>query len=341
MKDIKIGIVGLGRMGLNHAENVFKNVPGATLYAACSPLESELERAKAELGVMEVYKKYEDMIDSPELDGVIIVSPSSLHTNHIQLAMEKGLHVFCEKPIGIEIDDIKETVEVVNNHPDQVFQLGFMRRYDESYRYAKELVEEGAIGEITLIRCYGIDPSSGLESFVKFTENSNSGGLFVDMAIHDIDLVRWFTNKEIKRVWAIGKNAAYPELDTFGDLETGAAMMQLEDGTMAILVAGRNATHGYHVETELMGTKGMIRIAQEPEKNLVTVFNDNGVVRPTSQNFHERFKLAFIEEMKEFVSCIKENRQPEATALDGLKGTVVAEACQKSLITNEIVNVSY
>lgn len=339
--DIKIGIVGLGRMGLNHAENVFKNIPGATLHAACSPIESELEMAKSELGVKEVFTSYEDMVESPNLDGVIIVSPSSLHTSHIQLAMEKGLHVFCEKPIGIEIDDIKKTVEVVNNHPKQVFQLGFMRRYDESYRYAKELIENGAVGEITLIRCYGIDPSSGLESFVKFAENSSSGGLFVDMAIHDIDLVRWFTNQEIKRVWAIGKNAAYPELDRFGDLETGAAMMQLENETMALLVAGRNATHGYHVETEIMGTKGMIRVAQEPEKNLVSVFNDNGVVRPTSQNFPERFKLAFIEEMKEFVSCIKENRQPEATALDGLMGTVVAEACEESLKTDGIINVSY
>src|SRR5690606_16864905 len=146
----------------------------------------------------------------------------------------------------------------------------------------------------TLIRCYGIDPSSGLESFVNFAKNSRSGGLFADMSIHDIDLVRWFTGKEIKRVWAIGKNAAYPILDKLGELETGAAMMQLEDKTMAILVAGRNAAHGYHVETELIGTKGMLRVAQQPEKNLVTIFNNEGVVRPTSQNFPERFHDAFI-----------------------------------------------
>lgn len=336
---IKVGIIGLGRMGQTHARNIAENVPGATLYAACSFVDEELELAKREFGVKETYKNYEDMIANPNLDAVVIVSPSGLHTEHIRLAMEKGLHVFCEKPIGLDEEDIKQTIEVINSRPNQVFHLGFMRRYDESYQYAKKLVDEGAIGELTLIRCYGIDPSSGLESFVNFARNSKSGGLFADMSIHDIDLVRWFTGKEVKRVWAIGKNAAYPELDELGELETGAAMMQLEDKTMALLVAGRNAAHGYHVETELIGTKGMLRIAQEPEKNLVTIFDNQGVVRPTSQNFPERFRDAFINEMKEFISCIKEGRQPEVTAYDGLQGTIVADACQKSVETNAIVYI--
>lgn len=336
---IKVGIIGLGRMGQTHARNIADNVPGATLYAACSFVDEELELAKREFGVKETYKNYEDMIANPNLDAVVIVSPSGLHTEHIRLAMEKGLHVFCEKPIGLDEEDIKQTIEVINSRPNQVFHLGFMRRYDESYQYAKKLVDEGAIGELTLIRCYGIDPSSGLESFVNFARNSKSGGLFADMSIHDIDLVRWFTGKEVKRVWAIGKNAAYPELDELGELETGAAMMQLEDKTMALLVAGRNAAHGYHVETELIGTKGMLRIAQEPEKNLVTIFDNQGVVRPTSQNFPERFRDAFINEMKEFISCIKEGRQPEVTAYDGLQGTIVADACQKSVETNAIVYI--
>jgi myo-inositol 2-dehydrogenase / D-chiro-inositol 1-dehydrogenase len=334
---IHVGVIGLGRMGQIHARNIAENVPDATLYAACSYVDEELELAKREFGVKETYKNYEDMIANTNLDAVVIVSPSGLHTEHIRIAMQKGLHVFCEKPIGLDSEGIKKTIEVINSRPNQVFQLGFMRRYDESYQYAKKLVDEGTIGELTLIRCYGIDPSSGLESFVNFAKNSRSGGLFADMSIHDIDLVRWFTGKEIKRVWAIGKNAAYPILDKLGELETGAAMMQLEDKTMAILVAGRNAAHGYHVETELIGTKGMLRVAQQPEKNLVTIFNNEGVVRPTSQNFPERFHDAFIREMKEFISCIKEGRQPEVTAYDGLLGTIVADACQKSVETNSIV----
>lgn len=340
MSDIKLGIVGLGRLGRTHAMNIAKHIPGATLTAACSIVEEELEFARVELGVEETYLTYEEMVDSPNVDAVCIVSPSGFHTEQIRLAIEKGLHVFSEKPLGLEIEDIEKTVEIINAHPEQVFQIGFMRRFDESYQYAKEMVDNGELGELTVIRCYGIDPSSGLESFVKFAGASNSGGLFADMSIHDIDLVRWFSGKEVKRVWALGKNAAYPELDEVNELETGAAMMQLEDKTIAMLVAGRNAAHGYHVETELIGTKGMLRIAAIPEKNLVSVFNEHGVVRPTSQHFPERFKGAFMNEMKEFIACIKEKRQPSVNAFDGLQGTKVATALQKSIDSNEIVDIT-
>ncbi|AXI10487.1 inositol 2-dehydrogenase [Oceanobacillus zhaokaii] len=340
MKEIRVGIIGLGRMGRIHARNIAENVPSATLYAACHYNEEELERARKDLGVKETFKNYEDMISSPNIDAVVIVSPSSLHTKHIRLAMEKGLHVFCEKPIGLDVEDIKQTIEVINAHPNQAFQLGFMRRYDESYQYAKKMVDEGAIGELTLIRCYGIDPGSELESFVKFAADGKSGGLFADLSIHDIDLVRWISGMEVKHVWAIGKNAAYPVLDDLGELETGAAMMQLEDKTMALLVSGRNAAHGYHVETELIGTKGMLRVAQEPEKNLVTVFNEQGVTRPTFQTFPERFREAFLREMREFILCIKAGREPEVTAYDGLQSTIVAEACQKSIDTEQLINLN-
>ena len=339
MSNVKVGIVGLGRLGRVHATNIAKHTPGAELYAACSFVDEELEFAKKELGVKETYKTYEEMVDSPNIDAVVIVSPSGFHPEQIRLAMEKGKHVFSEKPIGLEIDDIEKTIEVIDAHPEQIFMLGFMRRYDESYQYAKKMVDNGDLGELTVVRCYGIDPSAGLESFVKFAGASNSGGLFADMSIHDIDLVRWFTKKEISRVWAMGKNAAYPELDKVNELETGAAMMQLEDKTMAILVAGRNAVHGYHVETELIGTKGMLRVAAAPEKNLVTVFNEHGAVRPTSQNFPERFSQAFQNEMKEFIACIKEQRKPEVGGIDGLQSTKVAIACQKSVDTNQIVDL--
>ncbi|MCB2293665.1 inositol 2-dehydrogenase [Clostridium algoriphilum] len=339
MTNINVGIVGLGRLGKIHASNLSKQIPGCTLVAACSLFAEELDFAVNNLGVTETYKTYEEMIESPNLNAVCIVSPSGFHCKQIRQAMDKNLHVFSEKPIGLDIEDIEETQRVIEAHPHQVFMLGFMRRYDESYKYAKQMVDDGELGELTIVRSYGIDPSEGMESFVKFAGNSNSGGLFADMSIHDIDLVRWFTKKEISKVWAMGKNAAYPELDKVNELETGAAMLQLEDKTMAILVAGRNCLHGYHVETELIGTKGMLRIATVPEKNLVTVMNEHGVIRPCSQNFPERFKQAFVNELKEFILCIQEKRQPEVRAFDGLQATKVALACKKSCETNELIEI--
>lgn len=339
MGEVKVGIVGLGRLGKVHAHNLNNKVAHARLYAACSPVKEELEYAKDHLGVVKTYTEYDDMVKDNELDAIFIVSPSGLHCQQIQSALKHGKHVFSEKPIGLDIDEINDTIKVIKNFPDLKFMLGFMRRFDTDYMYAKELVDQGELGELTLVRCYGIDPSEGLESFVKFAGASNSGGLFADMSIHDIDLVRWFTNQEIENVWAIGKNAAYKELDKVGELETGAAMLQLTDNTMGILVAGRNCQHGYHVETELIGTKGMLRIAQVPEKNLVTIMNENGVIRPTSQNFPERFSEAFVNEATEFIDCIINNRQPSVDAIDGLESTKVAIACQQSYEENKVVKV--
>lgn len=337
--EIKLGIVGLGRLGKIHAENLVKNVPGCRLIAACSVVPAELTFAKNILQVAELYSSYDEMLASSSIDGVVIVSPSGFHVEQITKAIRKKLHVFCEKPIGLDIPEIENVVNLIQEHPKQIFMLGFMRRYDDSYRYAKKLVDQGNIGELSVIRCYGIDPSSGMESFVKFAKASNSGGLFADMSIHDIDLVRWFSKTEVKKVWALGKNAAYPELDEVGELETGAAMLELQDKTIALLVAGRNAAHGYHVETELIGTKGMVRIANVPEKNLVTIYDEHGAIRPTSQDFPERFKQAFISEMNEFVACIREKRQPEVTPLDGLEATKVAAACKDSWQTNQLIDL--
>ena len=337
---VRVGIIGLGRLGRIHAYNLAFNVPGCELYAACSMSEEELEYAQKELHVSRVYSNYQAMVADEDVEAIFIVSPSGLHCEQIKLAMSYGKHVFSEKPIGLVVSEIESTIDIINQHPDQVFMLGFMRRFDEDYLYAKEMIDRGDIGELTLVRCYGIDPSEGMESFVKFAGSSNSGGLFADMSIHDIDLIRWFTNKEVSKVWALGKNSVYKELDAVGELETGAAMLQLEDNTMGILVAGRNCHHGYHVETELIGTKGMLRIAQVPEKNLVTIMNENGVIRPTSQNFPERFSQAFVNEAKEFVKCIQEKRQPGVNAYDGLQSTKVAIACQKSFEKNELISLS-
>ena len=339
MLTVRVGIVGLGRLGQLHAENLAKKIPNATLVAACSLSEKSLNYAKNELGVQEIYKDFEEMVSSPNLDAICIVSPSGYHTEQICQAMERGLHVFCEKPIGLDVDEIEKTIEVINSYPNQVFHLGFMRRYDKSYRYAKQMVQEGKLGELTLIRSYGMDPASQFADFVKFATASDSGGIFHDMGVHDIDLIRWFSNSEVKKVWSLGVNKAYPELERLNELETAAAFMQLENDIIAILVVGRNAPHGYHVETELIGTKGMLRIAAVPEKNLVTVFDENGVVRPTFQSFQERFANAYYNELEEFINCILEKRRPSVTARDGLQATKVAIACQKSFVTQEVIEV--
>ncbi len=339
MKTIKIGVAGLGRLGLIHADNI-SNIKNVELTAVSNLDEKVNKEIQEKYNIPYAYTAYEEMVENEELDAVCIVTPSGFHTKHIQLALEHNLHVFCEKPIGLEVEEIKEAINAINNS-DRVFHLGFMRRYDADYVYAKEMIDRGDIGEISLIRSYGIDPIAGLDSFVNFAKKSPSGGIYLDMSVHDIDVIRWYTNSEIKKVWATGNNKVAPELHDLNEVEIGTVTMQLENNVTAFLVAGRTASHGYHVETEVIGTKGMVRIAATPDKNKVTVFNDHGVVTPTSQSFPERFREAYIDEIKDFVRCIRENTQPEVAALDGLRSTEVAVACQQSLEDNALVEIQY
>lgn len=336
---IKTGVAGLGRLGKIHAINVKDKIEGMELTAVCSVNDKELEFAKNNLGIEKVFYSFEEMVDKGNLEAVIIVTPSGLHPSQIRYALEAGLHVFCEKPIGLEVDDILRTNDVITKHKKQIFFLGFMRRYDSSFQYAKKMVDNGEIGSISLVRAYGIDPGKNMDSFVKFAKESDSGGLFLDMSVHDIDLLRWYTGAEPKRMWALGNNKAYPELNDYGELELGSALIEMNDETMAFLVAGRNAPHGYHVELELMGTDGMIRVGNAPEKNLVTVYDSNGVVRPTSQEFPERFQEAFERELQAFYECILTGEQPEVTAEDGLEATKIALRLQEAYENNSIIEM--
>lgn len=337
---LRAGIVGLGRMGMTHANNLAFNISGVKLVAACSIFENELDKAKENLFVEELYTSFEDMIDNANLDFVVIAAGADVRPKMVEYAVKNGVHTFAEKPLGLSVEEIEEVLSVIEENKNKTkFQVGFMRRFDEDYIYAKSVIENGLIGDVTYIRAYGIDPASGLDTFVKFAKNSNSGGIYHDMSIHDIDAIRWLTNKEFSKVWAFGANFARPELDEVGELETGIVQAILDNNIMVHLVAGRNAPHGYQVETEIMGTKGWLRIAPVPEKNLVTVYDSTGVRRECSASFPERFHKAFVEEIKSFVDCIINDKNTKVNAHDALIATKVSLKCKESLEKNEIVEI--
>ncbi len=339
MGKVKVGIVGLGRLGRQHAENLAFRIPNCELLAVCSVIQDEVEQVQKEWDVKYTYTDYDEMLKNKELDAIFIASPSGFHCEQIEKALHAGFHVFSEKPLGLYLEEAVRVQEVVNNHPDKVFMIGFMRRYDRSYVYAKKKIEQGKIGDPVLVRCYGLDPAKAINGFMQFAKNNYSGGLFLDMAIHDLDLARWYLNAEAKQVWAIGGAYAYPEIAQLNDAETGAALVKFENNKMGIFVAGRNCAHGYHIETEIIGTKGTLRIGTTPDKNMVSVFDDNGVVKECSDGFLERFEQAYLSEAEEFISCIRENRQPSVTVEDGVLSTALGYACKESFETGELISV--
>ena len=335
MKEIRIGSVGLGRLGLLHAQNIASKIPGATLAALCDLDAARLGETASRLGVDKTFTSFEDMAGWDGIDAVCIVSPSPLHPEQIKVAMERGKHVFCEKPLGVSVEQCKAAEDVVNSHPELVFFLGFMRRFDPSYLYAKQKVDAGEIGRIVMLRSYSQDPESQIEGAIKFAPTS--GGQFLDMAVHDIDLARWFIGCEPRKTWAIGGCYAHPEFSAHGDGDNVTALIQFEDETMAFLLAGRTAPHGYNVETEIMGTKATLRIASVPQRNLVEILDGHGVRKECSLSFHERFESAFLAELTEFVQCIRTGKKPGVTATDGRRVLEIANGCKKSFETGDVV----
>lgn len=337
MKKIKVGIVGLGRLGMEHARNIAFNIPNAQLIAVCSAVKEEYEKVQEDWDIPYGYIDFDEMIKNKEIEAVAIVSPSPLHVKHIKAALMEGLHVFVDKPLGVTIEECREAEKIVEKHKNQVFMLGFMRRYDPSYVYAKKLIDQGKIGRPYLAKFSSLDPESNVEGAIKFAPTS--GGIFIDMAVHDIDLARWFLGAEVEEVYAMGGAFVHKEFEDFGDSDNACAMMKFKNNSMALFHAGRDAAHGYHVETEIIGEKGSLRIAAEPRKNLCTIFDNTGILNECSQNFQERFSEAYLLEMKEFFNCIIEKRQPEISVYDGTKDTEVAFAATRSLKEKIIVKL--
>jgi myo-inositol 2-dehydrogenase / D-chiro-inositol 1-dehydrogenase len=215
--------------------------------------------------------------------------------------------------------------------------LGFMRRFDSSYRYAKEKVDAGEIGDPILFRAYGQDPEKFIAGSIAFA--AHSGGIFLDLAVHDIDLARWFIKSEPKSVYAIGGCYAHEEFARYHDGDNVSCLMKFENGAMGFLYAGRTAPHGYNVETEIVGTKGILRIGSVPQKNLVEILDSYGVRKECSENFLERFQDSYVNEMKEFVDCILQNRKPDVTVYDGSRALAIANMCKRSFESGELVSI--
>jgi myo-inositol 2-dehydrogenase/D-chiro-inositol 1-dehydrogenase len=326
---IKVGSIGLGRLGYEHAKNLAYSVQGAELATLCDIDSEKLKSVAAELGVQKTYVDFAEMCNDPEIDAITIVSPSAFHTEHIRIALGAGKHVFVEKPLDTTLEKCVEAERIVEKYPDKVFMIGFMRRYDYSYRKAKEKIDNGDIGRIVLIRSYSQDPISTIESTLKFAPHS--GGQFLDMSVHDADLFRWFTGGQIPRnVWAIGGCFAYPQYQEWNDGDNVSALIQYEDDTMAFLFAGRAAAHGSNVETEIIGTKGALRIGSVGADSLLEVMNEYGVCRECYKDFVARWHDAYIAELTEFISCIQDGRKSDMTVYDGTAALELVFRCKES-----------
>ncbi len=337
MKKVRIGTTGLGRLGMQHALNLATKVSGVELVAVCDVDAVKLNEFCDSYGVKHRCATFEEMIAIDELDALMVVSPSSFHSDQIVKALNAGKHVFTDKPMGVTLQECEAVKTAVEAHPELLFMVGFMRRFDESYMYAKQKIDSGEVGRPVLFRSYSQDPEKYIAGAIAYAEHS--GGQFLDMSTHDIDLARWMVGSEPKEVYAIGGCYAHPEYAQWNDGDNVSCLMKCQDDTMVFLLAGRTAPHGYNIETEIICTKGTLRISAVPSKNMVEVLDSHGVRHECMDNFLERFKDAYVNEVSYFVECVRENKKPSVGVIDGLRATEIAYKCKEAFESGKLVQI--
>ncbi len=337
MQNVKTGIVGLGRLGQRYAENLRFKIPQAELIAACSINPKELQFARETLGLRSVYDNLEAMLSKEQLDALFVISSTDQHAPHMVQGLEAGLHVFCEKPLALNLDACAEVVRVAAARPDQFAVVGFARRFDPSYAYAKQKVDAGAIGKPFLVKSQTIDIDATAKFQIEFVKTS--GGLFQDFNVHDIDLARWFLGSNIKTVFATGGSFKHPEFAAAGDADNVLSTCVLENGTMATLHASRTAQHGHDTFTEIVGTEGTLRIGRPASMHLVEISDKHGVRKECAQTFYDRFKEGFLLQTQDFIDCIIEERTPELQLEDAIEATKAAIALTRSFREKQLCEV--
>ena len=335
---VRIGMVGLGRMGRRHAENLAVRVPGAVIVAACSPVPDELAWARDTLGVPNVYAEYDALLGNREVDAVWIVTPNSLHPVQIIDALRAGKHVFCEKPLSLELAECLAVEAEAAKHPHLKVMIGFVRRFDASYQDAQLKVASGAIGTPFLVRSETCDMNDPSGFFVRFAPTS--GGIFIDMSVHDIDLARWLLGSpKPLRVFATGTIALHEGLTACGDVDNGMALCEFAEGRTAAFYASRTMAHGHETATEIVGTAGRLTVGRDGRISQVVIADAHGVRTETTPTFYERFADAFLREAIHFIDCVRQDRMPSLSLHDATEATRIAIALRTSLQEKRVVEL--
>jgi myo-inositol 2-dehydrogenase/D-chiro-inositol 1-dehydrogenase len=334
---LRVGVVGLGRMGRRHADNVARRVTGAELVAACSTLAEGTAWAREELGVAATYAELGELLAHPGLDAVLLATPTLVHAEQIIAALEAGKHVFCEKPLALELEDCRRVEAVAARHPGQIAMIGFVRRFDPSYRDAHARIAAGGIGRPFMVRSQTGDQLDPSGFFVRYA--AKSGGIFLDCSIHDIDLARWLLGDPApRRAYATGVVAVHEELAPIGDVDNGVAVVEFAGG-IAVFTASRTLAHGHDTHTEIVGTAGSLRVGVNPRRNRVEIADAHGVRNECVVDYYERFREAFLLEVQEFVDCAREGRRPTLTLRDATEATRIGLAVTEAWRSGRVVEI--
>ncbi len=333
MKKIKIGIIGAGRIGQVHAKSITYNVPQAEIAAISDINVESAKKVAEELGIENYYEDYHKILNNPEIKAVLICSSTNTHADIAIEAAKAGKHIFCEKPVDLTIEKIKAVINAVDEAGVKL-QIGFNRRYDHNFAYIKDLANKGKIGALQIIKITSRDPEPPPVSYVKV-----SGGIFLDMTVHDFDMAR-FIGGEVEEVYANAAVTVDPAIGEAGDVDTALVSLRFKSGAIGVIDNCRRAAYGYDQRLEVFGKNGQASASNDTPTQ-VELINENGAVTDKPLYFFlERYMKSFTDEMAEFVDCVLNDKETKTTVYDGLEALRLGLAAKLSVKEHRPVKLS-
>ncbi|GAB4374885.1 MAG: inositol 2-dehydrogenase [Spirochaetales bacterium] len=331
---VRLGVIGAGRIGRLHAQNIVRRIPGAEVVAISDVVRNAAEECAASLGITHVYTQPEPILEDKSIDAVLICSSTDTHSRLIEQAAEAGKHIFCEKPIDFDLERIDQALAKVDQAGVKL-QIGFNRRFDHNFKRVRQAVEEGKLGKLFSLRIISRDPAPPPIEYVKV-----SGGLFLDMMIHDFDMARFLTGQEVEEVYTLAGVMVDPEIGKAGDVDTALVTLKFRDGTIGSIDNCRKAVFGYDQRVEILGSEGMI-YTENDRPNTARLATSKAVCEDLPLFFFlERYTESYVAEIQTFIDCIRKDLPPPVTGMDGRIPVVMGKAARLSYEEKRPVKLS-
>ena len=333
---LKIGIIGAGRIGKVHLESISYHVINATVTAMADPfMNEETEKLIRSYGVSKVTKDYKDILNDKDIDDVLVCSSTDTHAAISIEAINAGKHVFCEKPVDHSIEKIQAVADALKEHPDIKFQVGFNRRFDHNFAAIRKAYDDGKIGEAHILKITSRDPEPPNPAYIKV-----SGGIFLDMTIHDFDMACFLTDSDVEELYVNSAVLVDPAIGEQGDVDTAIITMKMANGALAVIDNSRKAAYGYDQRAELFGSKGMVATSNDTVSSAV-ISNADGVTGEKPLFFFlERYMGSFSEEMRQFTEAVINDTEVPVGIHAGLQSVKIGLAARKSVEEHRPVKIS-
>ncbi|MBS1956133.1 MAG: inositol 2-dehydrogenase [Cyanobacteria bacterium SZAS-4] len=332
--EVRIALIGAGRIGRVHAQHLKNRIDGATLVAIADSHQPSAQKLGQDLGIQNVYSSHREMFANEKLDAVLICSSTDTHAQIIEDAAANGLHIFCEKPIDHEVSKIDRALKAVEKAGVKL-QIGFNRRFDPNFSHVQSVVKAGKIGEPHIIRITSRDPAPPPIEYIKV-----SGGIFMDMTIHDFDMARFLAGSEVTKVFAMGGVRVDPRIKDANDIDTAVITLEFENGAIATIDNSRQAVYGYDQRVEVFGSAGAIS-ADNNTPHRTTLADKSGVHTPLPLNFFmDRYTESYLLEINQFVQAVFEGTDVPVTGEDGRMPVLMALAARQSLSEGKTIALS-